>query len=1037
VTTLQTQATGAAPRDRAARRPTVAPFRPHVVAAVFGRNVLGYFSGAAGYVFITLFVLVCSWFQFWQPTFFTNNLANLDPLNQWMPYILLFFVPAITMSIWAEERRQGTEELLLTLPARDVEVVLGKYLAALGIYTIALLFLALGHVALLVALGRPDLGVLAATFVGYGLMGALLIAVGMVASMLTSSVTVGFILGGLFCAVPVFAGGLRPLAQMLGSLGNAPGLRWFAGPLSAFGQSLGDGLEALSVPAQFRDFGAGVIALSGVAYFLGLAVAMLYLNMVLLGRRHWAGGRASAGRWTHAVARVAAVVVALASAAVLLGRWANARVDATEERLHTLAPASLRIVRDIPADRPVFIDAYTSPEVPRDYLAVRNSLLDTLKEFAAVGGGRVRLNLVETKPYTVAAREAERRFGITARRVPSIRDGRQGTEEIYLGVAFTSGLEQVVVPFFDRGLPVEYELTRSIRVVSGSKRKRVGVLETDAQLLGRLDFRMMAQEPEWAIVSELKKQYDVRPVSPDAPIPFEEVQSISATGRPKAGTFTLTFEGETTAPLPFDADGKAVAAALEKLSQFEPGDVQAVGGPLPKEPIEVTFTGRFTGRDVPDLSVNADFTSADETRAGLRVGTTTEPLDALLVAQASSLTEAQIENLGAFVRKGGPTLLLVDPLPSVNPTLAPSEPRVPGNPMMPPQASEPKGDLRPLLETLGVNWPSTQIVWDPYNPHQQFAELPVEYVFIARAATPEAFARDPITADLQEVFLALPGELRSREMPGDPEFTPLLQTDRLGGTIAYDELIERGPMPGMARARRDPRHVRDGRAHVVAARVRGKPRPSAAPAPGREVHVVLVADLDIIADEMFTIRRRPTEAWDILDFDNVTFVLNAVDSLAGDDAFLALRSKRPRFRTLERLEAESRRFIERSQAEDKKADDAAADELAKARKRLQEAEDAIRKNPELDETTKEIMVQNRRRVEQRRFNVQEGEIEARRQQAHLESRTSREESIAALQNRVRAAAILVPPLPVVLLGGFVFFVRSRRENQGANPERLA
>ena len=122
--------------------------------------------------------------------------------------------------------------------------------------------------------------------------------------------------------------------------------------------------------------------------------------------------------------------------------------------------------------------------------------------------------------YSPQAREAQERYNIRPTRLPDHRGERpRSINEIFLGLVFTCGSEEFVIPFFDRGLPVEYELMRSIRVVSRAKRKKVGILATQVKLFGGFDFQSKAQNQEWSIVSELRKQYEVAQVPADADYP--------------------------------------------------------------------------------------------------------------------------------------------------------------------------------------------------------------------------------------------------------------------------------------------------------------------------------------------------------------------------------------------------------------------------------------------------------------------------------------------------------------------------------------
>ena len=855
-----------------------------VIRAIFFRELGGYFSTPTGYVFITLFVFLSAMAAFWQERFFATNLANLDQLNRFFPYLLVFFIPAIGMSLWAEEKKQGTEELLLTLPASDFQVVLGKYLAGVAIYTVALAF-SLSHVVVLRWLGKPDPGLMITTYAGYWLMGASLLALAMLASLFTDNLTVAFILGAVFCSIPVF----------LNSAGTI---------VSGGTQRLA---ERLSVSEQFRDLASGVITLGAVAYFALLAGAALYLNVALLGRRRWPAGPKAPRLGRHLLMRAASLLV-IVGAGALIASEARVRWDATSEKIHSLAPETAALLRNLERGNPVFIYAYFSPDVPRSYVDVRNNLIAMLREFDAAGADAVHSRIIETVKYSPQAREAQERYNIRPYRVPVTEESARAVNEIYLGLAFTCGSEEFVIPFFDRGLPVEYELMRSVRVVSRAKRRKVGILNTPAKLFGGFDFQSKAQTQDWSIVGELRKQYEVIQVAPDADYPAD--------------------------------------------------------------------------------------------------------LDALVAALPSSLPQPQLDRLTEYVKRGKPVLVLLDPMPAFNLELAPNQIAQAESPFGPPPASPARANVKPLLDALGVAWQTNRIAWDGYNPHPQLKSLPKEFVFIGKGFN----QKEPVTAGLQEMVLLYPGSLKPA---GKTTFTPLLETSDDSGAVRWEDLVQRS-LFGVAINQNAPHNAGKDR-QVLAARVSGP------------VNAIIVADVDLIGEQFFELRRRGIEN---LNFDNVTFVLNAVDQLAGDPSFIALRKRRPRHRTLEAVEARTRAYEAKRLSETQTAEALADLRLKEAQARLDRSVAEVERRTDLDEQTRRIMIANLQSVENRRLSVARTTIDDEKQRQIENARADMENSIRAIQNTIKLMAVALPPIPAFLVFIIVSIRRLRRERIGVSPDRL-
>ena len=237
----------------------------NVIGALFRRELQSYFATPVAYVFIVIFLVLMGTFTFYLGNFYERGQADLGPFFIFHPWLYLLLVPAIAMRLWAEERKTGSIELLMTLPITPWQAVLGKYLAAWAFTGVALL-LTFPIWITVNYLGDPDNGAIVAAYIGSFLMVGGFLAIGACLSAATRNQVIAFVITVVVCFV-FLASGFPMVLDFFTSW--AP-------------QILVDGIASLSFLTHFESISKGVIDLRDLIYFGLLILAFLYANTIVL-----------------------------------------------------------------------------------------------------------------------------------------------------------------------------------------------------------------------------------------------------------------------------------------------------------------------------------------------------------------------------------------------------------------------------------------------------------------------------------------------------------------------------------------------------------------------------------------------------------------------------------------------------------------------------------------------------------------------------------------------------------------------------------
>ncbi len=651
----------------------------HDVWRIARKELTLFFAAPIAYIFLGIFAAITLFVFFWGEAYFARNIADVRPIFEWMPILLIFLSAALTMRMWSEERRSGTLEFVITLPVDSWRFVLGKFLACmiLLVLAIALTFPLPVTVSIIAEL---DWGPVFAAYLATILLGAAYISVGLFISARSDNQIVSLMLTTLICAL-LYLLGANALTDFFGTV------------TGSFLQSLGTG-------SRFESIQRGVIDFRDLYYYASIVVVFLALNVYSLERLRWAndGDTKHHTAWKFMTVLLA-VNVLLAN--VWLSPMTALRADMTAGNIYSISPATKQYVQQL--REPLLIRGYFSNKTHPLLAPLVPQLRDILSEYEVAGGGKIKAEFLDPSTDPEKEEQANSKYGIKP--VPlQIADRHQSAlVNAYFHVLIKYGDEFEVLSFQELieikqvtagGVNIEvklrnpeFDITRSIKKVLYAYQSSGNLFETinqpvsfdayisaDQKLPENLvefknvitkvadefkqdggdKFQLSIADPEagdGALAKKLAEDYGFRPM----------IASLNLDASSFYYHMTLS-DGQQIfqVPIPEELNEEEFKRSLESaIKRFATGFTKTVAIVLPPEPPRQMMGPRYHRQFLQLQSLLG--TDLTVTSVDLKDGIVPAAVDALVLASPGDLNSKQLFAIDQFLMKGGTVIAATSP----------------------------------------------------------------------------------------------------------------------------------------------------------------------------------------------------------------------------------------------------------------------------------------------------------------------------------------------------------------------------------------